>query len=94
VPAPAWSTPALREKGRASVRETRQRSRLRRRTIARMEFGSPAPFVAFLLAMVGGVLLAAGRYVGGAVAALLGVVVYGLWRFARERGDDDRHTLW
>jgi hypothetical protein len=24
----------------------------------------------------------------------LGVVIYGLWWFARERRDDDRHTLW
>jgi hypothetical protein len=64
------------------------------RTIARVEFGSPAPFIAFVLGVVGGTLLATGHYVGGAMAALLGVVIYGLWWFARERGDDDRHTLW
>lgn len=62
--------------------------------MARVEYGSPAPFIAFVLAMVGGVLLATGRYVGGSVAALLGVVIYGAWWFARERGDHDRHTLW
>ena len=60
----------------------------------RVEYGSPAPFIAFALAMVGGVLLAAGRYVGGSVAALIGVVIYAVWWFARERGDDARHTLW
>jgi hypothetical protein len=62
--------------------------------MARMEYGSPAPFIAFVLAMVGGVLLATGRYVGGSVSALLGVVIYGAWWFARERGDDETHTLW
>ncbi len=31
-----------------------------------MEYGSAAPFIAFLLAMVGGSLLAVGSYVGGA----------------------------
>jgi hypothetical protein len=59
-----------------------------------MEYGSPAPFVAFVLAMVSGVLLATGRYVAGAVFGVLAVVVFALWQFAQERGDDDRHTLW
>jgi hypothetical protein len=31
---------------------------------------------------------------GCVVAAFLGVLIYGVWWFARERGDDDRHTLW
>jgi hypothetical protein len=78
--------------GLASWRE--QLRRLAPRTIARVEFGSPAPFIAFVLGVAGGTLLAAGHYVGGAMAALLGVVIYGLWWFARERRDDDRHTLW
>ena len=60
----------------------------------RVEFGSPAPFIAFALAMVGGVLLATGTYVGGGVAALLAIVICGAWWFARRRGDDGRHTLW
>lgn len=59
-----------------------------------MEYGSPAPFIAVVLALVSGTLLARGSYVGGAVAGALAVVVYALWLFARERGDDDRHTLW
>jgi hypothetical protein len=58
-----------------------------------VEFRSPAPFVAFVLAMVGGVLLAVGQYLGGPLAAVSALVVYGLWVFARERGDDDPHTL-
>jgi hypothetical protein len=41
-----------------------------------------------------GVLLATGRYVAGAVFGVLAVVVFALWQFAQERGDDDRHTLW
>jgi hypothetical protein len=59
-----------------------------------MRYGSPGPFTAFTLAMVAGALLASGRYVGGAVAAALAVLVLGLWRFARARGDDDSHTIW
>jgi len=59
-----------------------------------VEFRSPAPFVAFALAMIGGVLLAVGQYLGGALAVACGLLVSGLWMFARERGDDDRHTLW
>ena len=59
-----------------------------------VEYRSPAPFVGFVLAMVGGVLLAIGQYAGGAVAAAFALVVYALWAFARERGDDDRYTLW
>jgi hypothetical protein len=59
-----------------------------------MEYGSPAPFIAFALALVAGTLLAGSHHVGGAVAAGLAVALFALWRFARERGDDDRHTLW
>jgi hypothetical protein len=59
-----------------------------------VEFGSPAPIFAFLLAMVSGALLATERYVAGAVLATLAIAVFGLWQFAMRRGDDDRHTLW
>ena len=59
-----------------------------------MEYRSPAPVVAFVLAVVSGVLLATGAYVGGAVTGSLALLVYGLWFFAQQRGDDDRHTLW
>jgi hypothetical protein len=59
-----------------------------------MEYGSPAPFVAFVLAMISGVLLATGKYVAGAVIGGLAILIFALWQFARERGDDDRHTLW
>jgi hypothetical protein len=59
-----------------------------------MDYGSPAPFVAFALALVSGTLLVIGSYIGGAVTGVLAITVFGLWRFARERGDDDRHTIW
>ena len=44
--------------------------------------------------MVSGTLIATQHYVGGAVTAVLAIVVFGLWRLALDRGDDDRHTLW
>jgi hypothetical protein len=59
-----------------------------------MEYGSGAPFIAFVLAIVSGTLLAIGTYVPGAVLGLLAILVLALWLFATERGDDDRHTLW
>jgi hypothetical protein len=59
-----------------------------------MEYGSPAPLFAFALAVVSGVLLAVGHYVGGAVTGALAVVVFALWQLALRRGEDDRHTLW
>jgi uncharacterized YccA/Bax inhibitor family protein len=59
-----------------------------------MEYRSPAPIVAFVLAMVSGTLLATANYLVGAVIGVVAVLVFGLWQFANERGDDDRHTLW
>ena len=59
-----------------------------------MEYRSPAPFIAVVLAIVAGTLLGLGRYTGGACAAVVAIVLFGLWRFAQDRGDDDRHTLW
>jgi hypothetical protein len=59
-----------------------------------VEYGSPAPIVAFALAAVSGVLLAVGHYVGGAVTGVLAVVLFALWQLALRRGEDDRHTLW
>jgi hypothetical protein len=57
-------------------------------------YGSAAPFYAFILAVVAGTLLGTHGYLGGAITALLAVVIYGLHRFARDRGDDDSHTIW
>jgi hypothetical protein len=59
-----------------------------------VEYGSPAPFYAFALAIVCGVLLATAHYVGAAVTGAIAVIVFWLWRVARARGDDDRHVLW
>jgi hypothetical protein len=58
------------------------------------EYGSPAPFWVFALAMVSGTLLAIGSYVGGAIAGGFAVLVGVLWQRARQRGDDARHTIW
>jgi hypothetical protein len=58
-----------------------------------MQFISPAPKIAFMLAIISGVLLAIGSYVGGAVTGALALVIYALWLVAIDRGDDDRHTL-
>ena len=60
----------------------------------KMEYGSPAPFLAFALAMVSGALLAVGQYLAGGILAGLAVIVYALWQLALRRGEDDRHTLW
>jgi hypothetical protein len=60
----------------------------------RVEYSSPAPLIAFVLAMVSGSLIATQHYIAGAVTGALAIVVFGLWRFAVDRGDDDRHTLW
>jgi hypothetical protein len=59
-----------------------------------MEYGSPAPFVACVLAISAGVLIAVAEYAIGAFLAVMAVLVYGLWTYAMRRGDDDRHTLW
>jgi hypothetical protein len=59
-----------------------------------VEYRSPAPFFAFILAVVSGALLAFGDYVAGGVLAGLAITVLALWQFAKERGDDDRHTFW
>jgi uncharacterized protein (TIGR03382 family) len=59
-----------------------------------MEYGSPAPFWAFALAMVSGTLLAIGSYVGGTITGGFAVLVAVLWQRARRRGDDARHTIW
>jgi hypothetical protein len=59
-----------------------------------MEYGSPAPIVAFALAVVSGVLLAVDHYVGGAVTGVLSVLLVASWQFALRRGENDRHTLW
>ena len=59
-----------------------------------MQYGSPAPIIAFVLAMVGGALLATSRYISGTVVVVLAVLLFAAWRFAQDRGDDDRHTIW
>jgi hypothetical protein len=58
-----------------------------------VEWGSPAPFLALLLAAVGIVLLADGK-TGGLVPLGLAIAVYGLYRFAVYRGDDDAHGFY
>jgi hypothetical protein len=59
-----------------------------------VEYGSPAPFVAFALALASGTLLAIGSYLAGAILGCVAALVLGLWQFAKQRGDDDSHTLW
>jgi hypothetical protein len=59
-----------------------------------MEYGSPTPIIAFALAIVGGALLATSHYISGLIVVVLAVVLFGAWRFAQDRGDDDRHTIW
>jgi hypothetical protein len=58
-----------------------------------VQFRSPAPFVSFVLATVSGTLLATGALLSGAIVGVIAIVMLGLWRFAVERSDDDRHTL-
>jgi hypothetical protein len=58
-----------------------------------VEWGSPAPFLALTLAAVGIALLADGKS-GGLVPLGIAVAVYGLYRFAKYRGDDDRHGFY
>ena len=48
---------------------------------------------AFVFAALGGVLLAAGSYVAGAVLVGLALALMAAWQVAERRGDDDRHTL-
>jgi hypothetical protein len=59
-----------------------------------VEYRAPTPILAFVLAFVSGTLLATGQNVGGAIAGVIAIVLFGLWKFANERGDDDRHTIW
>ena len=54
-----------------------------------MEVRARTPFLAVGLAMVAGALLAAGRYVGGAILAGLALTLYALWLLGKDRGDDD-----
>lgn len=58
-----------------------------------MEYRAPTPIYAFVLAVVSGVLLATAHYIAGAILAVIAIVLLGLWKFANERGDDDRHTI-
>lgn len=59
-----------------------------------MEYGSGAPFLAFALAMVCGAFLATGAYVTAGITGTAALIVFGLYRRARDRGDDARHTIW
>jgi protein-S-isoprenylcysteine O-methyltransferase Ste14 len=58
-----------------------------------VEYRAGTPIYAFVLAVVSGTLFAAGHYVSGGITALTAIVLFALWRFANERGDD-RHTIW
>jgi hypothetical protein len=55
-------------------------------------WGSPAPTVALTLACVG-VALLIGGISGGPIVLGVAVIVYGLYRFAEHRREDDRHTF-
>jgi hypothetical protein len=46
-----------------------------------------------MFAIISGTLLASGKYVGGAVTAVIAVVLLALFNLANDRGDDDRHTI-
>jgi protein-S-isoprenylcysteine O-methyltransferase Ste14 len=59
-----------------------------------VEYRASTPLYAFVLAVVSGTLFATGHYLGGGITALIAVVLFALWQFANERGDDDRHTIW
>jgi hypothetical protein len=59
-----------------------------------VEYRSPAPIIAFVLAAAAGVLIATGDYIAGAALGGAAVLVGALWTYALRRGDDDRHTLW
>ena len=48
------------------------------------------PYAAFILALVGGLLLAMGTYVGGAVCVALAVLVQWLYRVGVDRGEYSR----
>ena len=56
-------------------------------------YGSPAPLIAFVLAMVSGSVLGLGRYFTAAVLAALAVILLAAWQYARSRGDDARHEI-
>ena len=56
-------------------------------------YGSPAPLVAFALAMVSGTVLALERYITAAVLAALAVILLAAWQYAQSRGDDARHEI-
>ena len=58
-----------------------------------LAYGSPAPLIAFVLAMVSGTVLALGRYATAAVLAALAVILLGAWQYAESRGDDARHEI-
>lgn len=45
------------------------------------------PYAAFVLALVGGLLLAMGTYVGGAVCVVFAILVHWLYRIGVGRGE-------
>ena len=59
-----------------------------------LSYGSPAPLIAFVLAMVSGTVLALGRYLTAAVLAAMAVTLLGAWQYAESRGDNARHEIW
>ena len=59
-----------------------------------MTYRPPVYVLAFTFAVVSGVLLATGRYVGGAILAVVAIAMVALRQFADRRGDDDRTEIW
>lgn len=58
-----------------------------------MVFRAPTAVYAFVLAAIGGVLLGDGRYVAGAILAVIALVLMGAREIVDRHGDDDRHRL-
>jgi hypothetical protein len=56
-------------------------------------YGSPAPLIAFVLALVSGTVLALGRYITATVLAALAMILLAAWQYAESRGDDARHEI-
>jgi hypothetical protein len=59
-----------------------------------IEYGSPAPFTALTLAVVSVALLIDEQLSGAIITGLLAIVIYGLHRLGKRRGDDARHVPW
>jgi hypothetical protein len=60
-----------------------------------MTFRPPIILFAFTFAILSGVLLAAERYVAGAILGVIALLLYAARLYVDARGkDDDRFTIW